>query len=261
MTGEAEPTGLELRQRYEEEARTVARYDSPSFWDGRYHQRRFWLIRERLQSLLTDAQHFLDIGCGSGEYLALARELGVPHVFGTDLSLGYCRRARALSSPDSVLQASAEMLPFEASSVDVVLCSEVLEHLPRAMSIRAVAELCRVARRALVITTPNNEAAIRVIARRLSPATVERWDADVGHINLLSLDEWSRLVGSHSDWRVASLESAHVLPPIVGERLRLPTMVAPLVDRMEHMVNRMSARSGNCLLIVLERHEQHEGAR
>lgn len=260
MTGEADRAGLELRQRYEDEARTVFRYDSASFWDGRYHRRRFSLIRDRLHALLPTAHHFLDVGCGSGEYLALAHQLGVPSVFGTDLSFGYCDRASHLSSADAVLQGSADMLPFEKSSVDVVLCSEVLEHLPPAMGTRAVAELCRVARRAVVITTPNNAAAIRNIARRLRPDAVERLDAEVGHINLLSLDQWSSLVRSIPGWRVATLESAHVLPPVVGERLHVPPSIAPLVDRIEDIMTRRSPRSGNCLLVVLERGRTPEDA-
>jgi SAM-dependent methyltransferase len=261
VTGEADRGGLDLRQRYEDEARTVFRYDSASFWDGRYHRRRFSLIRDRLHSLLPTAQHFLDVGCGSGEYLALAHQLGVPGVFGTDLSFGYCHRASDLSSADAVLQASADMLPLEGSSIDVVLCSEVLEHLPPAISTRAITELCRVARHAIVITTPNNDAAIRNIARRLRPDAVERLDAEVGHINLLGLDQWSRLVGSIPGWRVATLESAHVLPPVVGERLHFPSSIAPLVDRIEDIMTQRSPRSGNCLVVVLERHQQQDDAR
>jgi SAM-dependent methyltransferase len=241
-----------LRDRYEEEGRTTQRYDSASFWDSRYHRRRFDFITERLRPLLVCAQSFLDVGCGSGEYVAFGRVNGVPSVYGTDISLAYCHRTAELARALTIVQSSADSLPFASGSVSVVLCSEVVEHLPPRLCGLAIEELCRVATDHVVITTPNGDAAIRRIARRLSPARVRRLDEAVGHINVQGLADWARLLGSVGGWRVSLLESVHVLPPIIGERVHLPDKLAHMVAWIESWLNRTFPKTGNCLIAVLE---------
>lgn len=71
----------------------------------------------------------LDVGCGTGETIGVLRELGARRVAGTDLSddaLGY---ARSRGSQGSILAALAEELPFPDGCADVVVSSDVLEHL------------------------------------------------------------------------------------------------------------------------------------
>jgi hypothetical protein len=76
---------------------------------------------------------------------------------------------------------------------------------------------------------------------------------------LMSVDEWSSLMRSLSGWHIERLESFHVLPPVVGERLHLPRLLARLVDRIEFIATRRARRSGNCLLFVLERRDIQDG--
>jgi SAM-dependent methyltransferase len=52
-------------------------------------------------------------------------------------------------------QASATDLPLENHSVDVVLCAQVLEHMPFEEAERALAELARVARLGVVVSVPD----------------------------------------------------------------------------------------------------------
>lgn len=243
-------TALELRSRYEDEAHNVYRYDSASFWDRRYHLRRQAAIASFLETLLSDARSFLDVGCGSGEYLAFAREQRVPFVCGTDLSVGYCSRAGEFGKSETV-QSSADGLPFATSSIDVVLCSEVLEHLPSDQCSRAVGELCRVARKAVLITTPNGTAAIRRLVYRLSPGVVARLDESVGHINIMSSRDCKDLVASVAGWSLALFETAHVLPPVVGERMKLPIRLSRVVEWVERTMNRGLSMSGNCMFAAL----------
>ena len=120
---------------------------------------------ERVWQLVTEqlpCDAFLDAGCGDGRHLAaLARSAHRPtRVVGTDISQRILETARAAAAPldPELVQANLEHLPFEDEAFDLVLCTQVIEHLldPAA----GVRELARVLRpgRALVLTTDNRRA-------------------------------------------------------------------------------------------------------
>lgn len=242
-------TVVDRRARYERESVEVDRYTSSSFWDRRYHQRRLASVTSLLGPLLAGASRFLDVGCGSGEYLAIADEVGVTATVGVDLAVGYCRRARATATRAATCVGVGSMLPFRDRSFDVVLCSEVIEHLDPSEAIRTTTELRRVAARAVVVSTPNATALVRRIARTLAPHSVDRMDEEVGHINLLDASQVAALM-SAPGWRVRGVGAMHVFPPVLGEMLRLPRQAERVVDRVERISGGALPSSGNCLLTV-----------
>jgi SAM-dependent methyltransferase len=97
----------------------------------------------------------LDVGCGDGSALAVAADLNPAHRFaGIDWSGGALRRARALGL--TVLRGSVDRrLPVADGAADVVIMSELIEHLVDPD--RAVAEVRRVLRPggSLLLSTPN----------------------------------------------------------------------------------------------------------
>lgn len=76
---------------------------------------------------------FADVGCGSGPFSEIARQIGARYI-GIDLAPGV--------GVDVV--ASVTALPFDTASIDTVLCSQVLEHVPALNA--ALLELARVLR-------------------------------------------------------------------------------------------------------------------
>lgn len=88
----------------------------------------------------------LDVGCGTGYLLSLARDRGF-EVRGVEPSGGMLAKAREHFSftEDELIEASADELPFEDESFDVVLASGVLVHIPSVDA--AVREMVRVVRR------------------------------------------------------------------------------------------------------------------
>jgi ubiquinone/menaquinone biosynthesis C-methylase UbiE len=111
----------------------------------RYWQRtRFRIIHE----FVPEAGPILDIGCGSSRIVQT-----LPGAVGMDLAL---RKLRWLRAPGRMLlQGDMNRLPFRDSSFECVVCSEVIEHIPRNQV--HLSELFRVIRPGgfLVLGTPD----------------------------------------------------------------------------------------------------------
>jgi SAM-dependent methyltransferase len=241
---------LSGRDRYEIEGAQVERYASTSFWDARYHNERLRRVSEVLSRELRTGDSFLDVGCGTGDYLREAIDLGACSVIGTDVSSSYCRRARGL--PACIVQADAGSLPFRTGALDVVLCSEVIEHLEPAICDLAVRELLRASQRAVVLTTPNRRALIRRLAVQVVPRRMAELDESVGHINLLDLGQLVEYATKRG-WTITSVRTTHVCPPVVGESARLPPSLGRLVGLLEGLGDRLAPRSGNISILVARR--------
>jgi SAM-dependent methyltransferase len=113
----------------------------------RYWQRRRFEIIRNLASPVAGTR-VLDIGCGSSRIVQT-----IPGVIGMDLAL---RKLRWLRAPGRhLLQGDLSRLPFRDETFDTVICSEVIEHIPRALV--RLEELTRVLQPGglLVLGTPD----------------------------------------------------------------------------------------------------------
>jgi SAM-dependent methyltransferase len=111
---------------------------------------------------------FLDVGCAEGYLANLVRRCFGAETCGIDIAASGVQRMKELYRVPGAA-ADARHLPFRDRSFDVVLISETLEHVadPRAV----IAELIRVARRFLIITTPaaRNQAELDEHFKHLDP--------------------------------------------------------------------------------------------
>ena len=126
-------------------ATAAERDEAPQIFTGEYYQRlrdleerHWWSIGMRaiaaglLLHRVRDAKgvRILDAGCGTGGTLTwLSRLAPSAAVVGIDyspLALAFCRRRGG-----GLAQASVTHLPFADGSFDVVVCADVIQHLPR----------------------------------------------------------------------------------------------------------------------------------
>lgn len=158
-----------------------------------------WLIgrfnAQLVQCLRTcgNVKSILDVGCGEGFSLAMIQDSGSRAVLS---GIDYSDDALALGRkqfPDLDLKkGDIYALAAADTSVDVVLCTEVLEHLNKPD--RALAELVRVSRGYVLVSVPN-EPWFR-LANLLRGKYVKRWGNHPEHINLWSRDAFIQLLRS-----------------------------------------------------------------
>ncbi|HUY58965.1 MAG TPA: class I SAM-dependent methyltransferase [Solirubrobacteraceae bacterium] len=88
-------------------------------------------LRTRLlQSEIRSGDRVLDLGCGSGTFTAVAAAAGAASVIGAEVAEAALLRARiAHLELDFRLVPIDGPLPLDDASVDVVWCSEVIEHI------------------------------------------------------------------------------------------------------------------------------------
>ncbi len=95
----------------------------------------------------------LDIGCGLGNKTYFLEKNN--YLVGCDISLGCLKKAKEHNSLLAV-NSDAEKLPFRNQVFDVVICSEVLEHLINPQNV--INEIKRVAKKdaRIILTVPNH---------------------------------------------------------------------------------------------------------
>jgi hypothetical protein len=115
------------------------------------HLRRFCRTLNLFRSLLPlSPASILDVGGAEGYAMSLARHLTGADVVTVDLSRSACERACEFWGLRAAALDAAD-LPFADDAFDLVLCSEVVEHLSHPF--HTIAELLRVARRYVLLTT------------------------------------------------------------------------------------------------------------
>jgi SAM-dependent methyltransferase len=131
------------------ETRSRAYYEQPELWAHEEEN-----LSERLHvidSLIPNhIKTVLDVGCGNG---SVANHLAARfRTIGLDSS-----QQALLQVGTDKLRSSSATLPFKDRSVDLVLLSDVLEHLPESVLTDTIREAMRVSRAYLLIVSPHNE--------------------------------------------------------------------------------------------------------
>lgn len=141
---------LEVRQRFYEQIDHV--YPDWSNTYGQYNPPRELL---RFIEKLPRSACSLEIGAGGGFTLSALRELGFVNLVGSDLTHTTLAAMRARLENVALVAADAESLPFASDSFDLLLSSDLVEHLPDLD--RHLAEAARVLKPGgrYLIKTPN----------------------------------------------------------------------------------------------------------
>jgi SAM-dependent methyltransferase len=104
-----------------------------AFWADAPQDPEPWAFAARRALLLAEVrpgERVLDLGCGAGRFIAALQHAGAEAV-GVEIARAAVERARAnVPGADVRLLEPDGSLPLGHGEVDVVWCSEVLEHIP-----------------------------------------------------------------------------------------------------------------------------------
>jgi len=104
-----------------------------------------------LNMIPQNVDSLLEVGCGEGKIInPLIGKYN--RICGVDISDEALKNVKT-----SKIKGRAENLPLTSNSFDIVLCCEVLEHLPVHLYKKSLKELQRVSREYILISVPNDE--------------------------------------------------------------------------------------------------------
>ncbi|MEM7226110.1 MAG: class I SAM-dependent methyltransferase [Pseudomonadota bacterium] len=209
-------------------------------WQSRYR-----VTYQLLQDLnRLDFETLVDIGGAEGYTAALIRETFGCQTMSCDVSGEACRRAQQLFSLES-RKVDIHALPFEDGAFDVVLSSETIEHVADCM--RAIDELLRVARRAVVITVPHDsiDHVEGIIAAGEMHGHIHHFDVDsFDYLRARGYQVLVRKIVSHAPeilWPGYLMEcDPEIVPHIQDDRLRELGTKRPWLARLIYNRFRMA---------------------
>jgi SAM-dependent methyltransferase len=182
-----------------QETDNTVKYERPGRVEGALMERFRRGLMEELRAL--EPGSVLDAGCGEGHVTGwIAEAFPAAQVAGVDGRDDALASLRARCPGVEAAVGDVYSLPFPDGAFDVVVCTEVMEHLEEPE--RGLAELARVASRALVLTVPH-EPGFR--AGNLARGRyVARLGSTPGHVSTWGRRGFTRLVAGHAEvaqWR------------------------------------------------------------
>lgn len=222
------------------------RYAHPNAITRRYHLKRLNIIVSKIRLVTRGSTNltFLDVGCGDGTYESLL-EKDFDYLVGLDFTLNDLKIAkehtRDKSKVDFVL-ADAKNLPLKDLSVDVVLCSEVLEHLHD--PIKALRELLHVFQNTLLLTVPAITLGRKLAKPLQYSVRLQKIETGIGHVSMHDSRWWTNIIYrtikvKQAKWRV---EIDH-----------LYISAEPFTTMFAHLKNRMIFSAIDKTLNIFER--------
>ncbi len=188
--------------------------------------RRAWIVNVLQRYAATANGRVLEVGFGSGTYLPVLAEL-YREVVASDVEEAHLRRAEQLTGTLPNLQVVADDITrtqLPDASFDLILCSEVVEHIPDSAS--ALASMHRLLRPGghLVLSTPQRWSlleALTNVAFLPRVINVVRWIYrepvfPINHINVLTEGEATALLEA-AGFRICERFTSGMYLPLVAE--------------------------------------------
>ncbi len=126
----------------------IDKFHKSVFWGRIFHT-----LNYCLQNELKDCESVLDIGCGPSSPLQYCE--WIKYSVGVEPFKPYLEESKKKKIHTKYLNKKIEELDFSPKSFDAVIMIEVLEHLPKKTGYEILKKAEKLARKKLIISTPN----------------------------------------------------------------------------------------------------------
>jgi methionine biosynthesis protein MetW len=109
---------------------------------------------ESVETLLVKGNRLLDVGCGNGSLLEIAKSR-FDQVYGCDISELVLKHAKKRGMLATCLDLNTEYLPYQDKSFDTITCLEVIEHVLNPLYLLKNLNRLLPPRGQLLLSTPN----------------------------------------------------------------------------------------------------------
>ena len=232
-----------IKDYYEKEALLLKNHQREMYfgdpWNRYWHGTRLHQIKKLARSITF--RNFLDVGCAEGYYLKLlTTTFSFENVkgVGLDIAKNYLLKAKKEAPESLLVLADAHALPFRENCFDLVLCSEVFEHLLNPKE--AFKELVRVSRKYILISVAG-ENLFYNFTKKLGLFKPEDPYAEIGHghINELRMTKtivpWALRAGCK---RLDSIVTCY-FPLSFLKRHRIPTFFISIIKLADKLINKL----------------------
>ena len=169
---------------------------------------------EKIRSGKDENPRILDAGCGEGFITNLiAANIQNADIIGLEYADEALEIARKMNPQLTYVQGNIYNMPFKDNAYEVVICTEVLEHLEHPES--ALKELMRVCGKYLIITVPNEP--WFCLGNLIALKNVSRLGNPIDHINHWTYRGFQKFVEQNTDvhctydksfpWSIAALKT------------------------------------------------------
>lgn len=190
----------------------------------------------------------LDIGTYFGDFLRkVLSQNSDREVYGTEIN----KKRRDISNRNlkkSIVRIdyrNGSLSTFEDGSTDNIVCTEAIEHIPNHNL--AVRELCRVARKRIIVTVPFNEK----ISYQLC-IHCHRYTPNSGHLHVFNYGDFSKLIPP--GWKITEEFSfANKMTRFIAKKLPQNKISEFLIEKIDCLLSHVRSRENTWLFIVIDK--------
>ncbi|MFA6888191.1 MAG: class I SAM-dependent methyltransferase [Candidatus Woesearchaeota archaeon] len=193
----------------------------------------------------------LDVGCGDG-YLSYYLQKKKPSLMYYGIDKSIIRLKRISQKVPFVKKALADItcIPLKSNSIDLVICSEVLEHISNYH--KALTELLRVTKKYLIITIPNNQELTQIICPHC-----QKKHYLSGHLHKFTKQSINTDLNQFSSAKITLISTFYTIYTYNKLTLKFPSFLRYHLDKIiTSLAKIVPFFKGNYLIIILEKHER-----
>jgi hypothetical protein len=235
---------MKTRKYYEKEAQLLQDHQKEMYfgdaWNRYRHGTRFHMLLKLMKTLKFTK--ILEVVFAEGYYLKFTgtkHQSTEPHKFGLDISKGYLTKAKINAPKATLILGDASNLPFRDNCFDLVLCTELIEHVREPKKV--FSELARTSNKFILLTVAGENLFYYLMTKLklIKPEKDPYLEAGHGHLNEMKINkiilEWAP--EKHLK-PIKHYITCH-FPIAFLQKYKIPTLFIPLIQFADKLIDHL----------------------